>query len=267
MADVKISRYQYWSYIKSNKWKRKKAKTISRDDGKCRICGTKYRVLHVHHLTYRRFEDEWDSDLVTLCNSCHKEVHDIIDQYELDLSRANREIHGEWEILPHMRHAPGDLVNIVLCSIRGITYNEDAVADAAYFITDNDKISYIHCNSKDDFVSLLKYWETLPNSDEASSKISDLLSGVNSESDDVWIGYEMMYYGGLYDIFISDYRHAKYNSWQGCIEYLDGELKKEEVRVKQKNITKSMISPSVPRLTPIQQYRPKPRTSFRLKTK
>lgn len=73
-------RKQYADYIKSKAWQKKRGKVIFRDAGQCKaikgdkLCGS-HQNLEVHHLTYERFGNELLSDLVTVCEDCHKAIH------------------------------------------------------------------------------------------------------------------------------------------------------------------------------------------------
>lgn len=73
-------RKQYRGYLKSKVWRSKRAQVVFRDGGQCQAlrngqrCGSRYR-LEVHHKTYERFGREWLSDLVCLCEDCHKAIH------------------------------------------------------------------------------------------------------------------------------------------------------------------------------------------------
>lgn len=70
----------YQVYLKSQAWADKRAQVIFRDGGQCqakrngRKCGSRHK-LEVHHKTYERFGRELLSDLVCLCEDCHKAVH------------------------------------------------------------------------------------------------------------------------------------------------------------------------------------------------
>ena len=57
-------------------WLHIRSRILDLDDYVCRICfvSTSYGPLHVHHIDYNRSNNE-DSNLVTLCNTCHKQVH------------------------------------------------------------------------------------------------------------------------------------------------------------------------------------------------
>lgn len=70
----------YKNYIRSSEWKSKEQERKQIDNFKCVCCGrdeshTRYG-LQVHHITYQRLGNEniWN-DLVTVCGSCHKKIH------------------------------------------------------------------------------------------------------------------------------------------------------------------------------------------------
>jgi hypothetical protein len=63
------------AYLRSNKWKAKKA-TWYRKNGKwCRVCSTK-KDIQLHHLTYDRLGNELLTDLTALCQKHHKALTD-----------------------------------------------------------------------------------------------------------------------------------------------------------------------------------------------
>lgn len=66
---------EYFQYMSSPEWKAKKEQRIKIDAGRCQMCGSAEN-LNVHHVTYRTFgrENPW-TDLICLCQSCHKNVH------------------------------------------------------------------------------------------------------------------------------------------------------------------------------------------------
>lgn len=70
----------YKMYIHSESWEIKKRERSKIDGGKCVMCGrTEKHTRHglqCHHVTYDRLGDENVlTDLVTLCGSCHKKIH------------------------------------------------------------------------------------------------------------------------------------------------------------------------------------------------
>lgn len=66
----------YKEYLQTEHWKIISQKTKERDNNKCRLCDSEYR-LNVHHKCYdhRGEEQYYLEDLVTLCNNCHDKFH------------------------------------------------------------------------------------------------------------------------------------------------------------------------------------------------
>jgi hypothetical protein len=66
---------------------------MQRDNFYCQICCDKNSTLNVHHLKYEGNEP-WDIDnsfLITLCESCHKEEHEIFKEnakYLIDILKS-----------------------------------------------------------------------------------------------------------------------------------------------------------------------------------
>lgn len=67
---------QYREYIFSEAWAKKRAMFWSRHPRRCARCGSTVK-LHVHHMTYERFKKERMSDLIGLCQRCHRLVHRV----------------------------------------------------------------------------------------------------------------------------------------------------------------------------------------------
>lgn len=65
---------EYSEYIKSKEWQETRQRIFKRDNYKCQKCGAA-KNLSVHHITYENLGEEKDADLVTLCESCHEDVH------------------------------------------------------------------------------------------------------------------------------------------------------------------------------------------------
>lgn len=72
-APTKLSEYN--RYIRSPEWRALRLLVLERDHHGCTDCGKRSGYLHVHHLTYERFQHEQLEDLTTLCESCHAAVH------------------------------------------------------------------------------------------------------------------------------------------------------------------------------------------------
>lgn len=70
---------EYDRYLKSDAWKRVRESVLERDEHKCRFCGATEN-LRVHHKAYQNVYEEECAliDLITLCDKCHKELHDYL---------------------------------------------------------------------------------------------------------------------------------------------------------------------------------------------
>lgn len=77
---------EYINYMKSDKWRSIARQRMEIDNYKCVGCGcegTPKNPLEVHHLSYKHLGNEagWIyEDLVTLCHSCHKHIHRILER-------------------------------------------------------------------------------------------------------------------------------------------------------------------------------------------
>lgn len=66
---------KYADYLESIVWRKKREEVLLRDDYRCRFCNSSLR-LRVHHRVYpKHFGKEPLSDLITICESCHKLFH------------------------------------------------------------------------------------------------------------------------------------------------------------------------------------------------
>ena len=66
----------YQAHMRSNKWRKTKKRVLIFWDFKCATCNQKTQ-LTVHHRTYERLGAELITDLVPLCDDCHKAVHGV----------------------------------------------------------------------------------------------------------------------------------------------------------------------------------------------
>ena len=77
-----INNNTYKSYkdqLKDKRWKKLANKIRKRDNYTCQKCGS-HKHLQVHHKKYIKGRLAWEydeSNLVTLCSECHKEIHNI----------------------------------------------------------------------------------------------------------------------------------------------------------------------------------------------
>lgn len=68
---------QYHQQLEHPLWIRKRSQILKRDEYQCRLCGSTHS-LQVHHIKYSKDKKAWEypnSDLITLCEDCHKKVH------------------------------------------------------------------------------------------------------------------------------------------------------------------------------------------------
>jgi hypothetical protein len=70
---------RYTEYLQSEDWLQLREAVLRRDNYRCALTGKASRPgdpLQVHHLTYERVGAERLEDLVTVCRSRHKELHE-----------------------------------------------------------------------------------------------------------------------------------------------------------------------------------------------
>lgn len=76
------SEFSYAELLRLPQWKDKRRSILERDEYKCKYCGSK-RLLEVHYKYYLKYPNHsmvepWDYNddaLITLCDCCHKRVH------------------------------------------------------------------------------------------------------------------------------------------------------------------------------------------------
>jgi hypothetical protein len=64
---------RYKDYMVSKEWRKFRKKILGKRN-KCENCGDTGE-LQVHHLTYERFTEELETDVMVLCLNCHEETH------------------------------------------------------------------------------------------------------------------------------------------------------------------------------------------------
>lgn len=78
-------RKSYEAYLNSKHWKTRRKLMLSITSGKCAKSGEV--AAHVHHLTYANLFNERPSDLMPLCETWHKAVHEDNGKNALEKSR------------------------------------------------------------------------------------------------------------------------------------------------------------------------------------
>lgn len=64
----------YKEYLKSKHWAKVRKLAIKRSGNKCQLCSSKGK-LNVHHNNYKNLGKELPTDLIVLCETCHKKFH------------------------------------------------------------------------------------------------------------------------------------------------------------------------------------------------
>lgn len=77
---------EYEEYLRSPKWKAIAKRRFEIDNYTCQMCkgkGTPNNPLEIHHLSYKHLGNEQDriyEDLVCLCHTCHKLLHNAMNR-------------------------------------------------------------------------------------------------------------------------------------------------------------------------------------------
>ena len=72
----------YHTYINSDEWREKRNEVIAIKGANCTICGCPHslRVLHLNYDSLYREEENHFEDLIVLCDSCHKKLHEFMNE-------------------------------------------------------------------------------------------------------------------------------------------------------------------------------------------
>lgn len=75
----------YVDDLRHPKWQRKRLEILQAADWKCSSCESEDRTLHVHHRRYIKTRKPWeydDTDLISLCEECHRLFHAVDKGYK-----------------------------------------------------------------------------------------------------------------------------------------------------------------------------------------
>ena len=70
----------YEEYLTTPEWQATRKRILKRDNYQCQGCHEKGMMLNIHHYTYERLGCELDTDLVTLCEVCHDQLHRMMQE-------------------------------------------------------------------------------------------------------------------------------------------------------------------------------------------
>lgn len=73
---------KYKEQIKTPQWQKRRLDIMQKDNFTCQICGSTEKTLNVHHFVYHEGKMIWDYadwELITLCEECHMQEHNMMD--------------------------------------------------------------------------------------------------------------------------------------------------------------------------------------------
>lgn len=113
----------YAEKLKDPRWQKMRLEILQRDDFTCRDCGDKESTLHVHHCLYLTGKNPWeymDSELRTLCMSCHETRHNIENDAVLEFKRMIADL-DQGEIFNLMMQC----LDIQACGLKPVIINKE----------------------------------------------------------------------------------------------------------------------------------------------
>ena len=131
----------YAEKLKDPRWQKKRLEVLNRDGWRCQCCEGQDLELHVHHAVYRRNADPWDydnSELASLCKSCHANVERIIDDFRRMLPRSSpSKLSSIWAVILWLSTISDDEALVVNLATDAIDSNSKSLlASAAKLIYD-----------------------------------------------------------------------------------------------------------------------------------
>ena len=124
----------YAELLLDPRWQRKRLEALNAYNWRCDRCGSPESTLHVHHKMYRKGAKPWEydvSELVVLCDPCHKTIHDL--KSELDSLIANSEI--QYTLLRMLVCAAKTMVILNTCSDGAITVSSPEEAGLISYLS------------------------------------------------------------------------------------------------------------------------------------
>ncbi len=113
---------------------------LSRDNFTCKICESKTRTLHVHHVEYLKGHDPWDYDnkyLVTYCESCHEIEHMFKGQIQDCLHDMRVEGIPDYKILEVLAGAFSKFIQTK--NLKDLTIDKNCLINNSYVQVFRDK--------------------------------------------------------------------------------------------------------------------------------
>lgn len=83
---------EYFQLLKDPRWQKKRLEKLEASNWHCDNCGDHETTLHVHHRQYFKNRMPWDyedAQLHVLCEDCHLDEHQTLDELKDLISRAS----------------------------------------------------------------------------------------------------------------------------------------------------------------------------------
>lgn len=71
----------YAEKLRDPRWQKRRLAVLEHASFRCQICGSKTRMLHVHHSYYLRNKEPWQypaGSMIAVCEEHHKLIHDAL---------------------------------------------------------------------------------------------------------------------------------------------------------------------------------------------
>lgn len=157
-----MNKKSYQEWLKDPRWIKRRNEILTRDKNTCQFCGAQDKYLHVHHRKYFDGFLPWeypDSTLVTLCEDCHKYIHDNANAKSIDVEIGQVFLHEHSDYTNMAIVYYVDYLNKMIYTIEcddcaGYDSIYENVSTYDYFHKKYDEIS---CN-KDKTIWLFETW-------------------------------------------------------------------------------------------------------------
>lgn len=117
MASAFKKRYE--EHLQSDKWKAIRKTKAEEQHYTCESCGKVVLVgFHIHHKTYKNLGNEPLSDLMFLCEDCHKQIHiELNAKKNAKKKKSNRKTCANCLFSKKVKHKGARTVTVLYCSI------------------------------------------------------------------------------------------------------------------------------------------------------
>lgn len=88
----------FFEKYKNPKWQRKRLEIFEKRNFQCEVCGSKSKMLTIHHGYYEKDYEPWDYNDDTLwccCESCHEEAQAELRDLKYQMAKINPNNYGE----------------------------------------------------------------------------------------------------------------------------------------------------------------------------